>query len=132
MEDDLNERQGGIITRILASRMQRSSQSLGEVSAKITLLCKTNRSLTLFQAKCLAKPRKMRRSQILYTTLLDIQLNQTEPKGGRSYDSHFPPYIAEVQFASVLLFYVQIICPSLRNLKKNQKNFITFQGKKLK
>ena len=67
--DQLGSRQGGRITRILASRMQRSSQSLGEVSAKITLLCKTNRSLTLFQAKCLAKPRKMRRSQILYTTL---------------------------------------------------------------
>ena len=73
-QTQLYSNQGGIITRILASRMQRSSQSLGEVSAKITLLRKTNRSLTLFQAKCLAKPCKMRRSQILYTTLLLIPL----------------------------------------------------------
>ena len=62
---------------------------------------------------------------------LDIQLNQTEPKGGRSYDSHFPPYIAAVQFASVLVFYVQIICPSLRNLKKKSKEFHYFSREKI-
>ena len=65
------------------------------------------------------------------TLNLDIQLNQTKPKGRRSYDSHFPPYIAEVQFASVLVFYVQIICPSLRNLKKKSKEFHYFSREKI-